>query len=374
MQELRDLARTPAVAGFVADPPNIYFSRGIQGVNLEVDRYWLRSYRTENAFWTETEPPSFSYRMRKLLRKAHLDFSWRPPNWAQYCIRKGFGEEAHPATIVVLLGEIPDAEFIAEAPRQVNSHPIRYEAREPCVAHAGVPLLSPGNQIGRLGIVNLQQQGTSTAGTLGGFLRSSASGQMYGISCEHVCGGPNTVVFHPPPKSPAKARVGEVRYATLPAPAPKCNRVIQPVPVPDLAVVEIDATVQTSALHPRIGNIHRVTPIIDMTSGDPVTFEGATSGYVEGKIGALNVWRTVTIHGVDHCVGDMFTIEPRQNWYVKPSLSRPGDSGAWILNQTSGITGWDGVLFGGDGVQAYCCFAELVYAETAVHIPNIVLP
>jgi hypothetical protein len=39
-------------------------------------------------------------------------------------------------------------------------------------------------------------------------------------------------------------------------------------------------------------------------------------------------------------------------------LAKPGDSGAWIVNTSGGITGWDGLLIGGDGTNAYCSYAE----------------
>jgi hypothetical protein len=81
MQELRELARTPPINGFIADPPPIYSNGGVQGVNLEVDRYWLRCFRTEFGFWAEAAVPSFNYRIRKLLRDHRLDFSWKPPRW-----------------------------------------------------------------------------------------------------------------------------------------------------------------------------------------------------------------------------------------------------------------------------------------------------
>jgi hypothetical protein len=84
----------------------------------------------------------------------------------QYCKSRGFDKDANPVTIVVLLSDIPGAGFLAEAPRILNTYPIRYEAREPCVAHAGA-WLSPGDQIGRPGIPQVQQQGVPTEGTLG---------------------------------------------------------------------------------------------------------------------------------------------------------------------------------------------------------------
>jgi hypothetical protein len=216
MQELRELARTPQINGFIADPPPIYSNGGVQGVNLEVDRYWLRCFRTEFGFWAEAAVPSFNYRIRKLLRDHRLDFSWKPPRWDEYCKSRGFDKDANPVTIVVLLSDIPGAGFLAEAPRTLNTYPIRYEARAPCVAHRALG----------------------------------------------------------------------------------CRPVIK--------------------------------------SADPEFRRYNNRGY-------------------------------------RPK-ARSVDSGSWIVSQASGVTGWDGMLFGGDGVQSYCCFAELIYNEVSVHLPNIVLP
>jgi hypothetical protein len=380
MQELRDLAQTPLISGFIVDPPTLLSTERVQGVNLEIDKFWLQSYRSNFGFWAETEPASFSYRLKKIIDADRLNWDWRPKNgmWQQHCQSKGFpsntkdAKDPHPVEIVVLLRAFPDRGFLADAPRNLGPHVIRYEAREPCVSYSASSL-SPGDEIGRSAIGGLPL----TVGTLGGLLTDSASGEMYALSCEHVCGSIGSIVFQPPPKVSPHNRVAEVMYVTVPAsqtPTSKCNRVKQPVPIPDLAISRLDQGIASSAIHQGIGKVQRVTPIADMTSGDSVTFEGAASGHVRAKVGGLNIWREIQFHGVAHCVGDMFTIEPRNSWYLKPKLSRGGDSGAWILNQTNNVVSWDGMLIGGDGAQAYCCFAELIYAECTKYLSTLVLP
>lgn len=376
MQELRDLANK-ILWGFIVDPPYLLSAERVQGVNLEIDSFWLRSYRAMFSYWAETEPASFSYRLRKMVTGDQLDWDWRPKtDWAQHWRTKGFPIEAsettnpHPVEIVILLRESPDRKFLADAPKTFGPHLIRYEAREPCVAYA-THSLSPGDKVGGLAPSHV------TSGTLGGLLRDQNSGQMYAISCEHVCGGVGATVVQPPRKLPPPNRVATVVYSTVP-PAQgrdsKCNRVTQPIPVPDLAIAELHPDVVSDAVHKGLGKVQRITPIAEMTSEDLVTFDGAASPHTEAKVGGLNIWREILIHGTPHCVGDLFTIEPRKRWYVKPELSQGGDSGSWVLNETNGIISWDGMLIGGDGVQAYCCFAELIYAECAKHLSSLALP
>jgi hypothetical protein len=379
VQELRDLARAPLIAGFVADPPYLLSTDFVQGINLDIDPYWLRMYRASFAGYVESESGGqYSYRFMRLLKGRTLNWDWRPSGWNYHCRTRGYAENSHPARVIVLLRELADSKFLAEAPRAVGSHPIRYEPREPCVAHAlssgppGGPTVAPGKSIGRA--VPPAKGITGTSGTLGGFLRDSSNTRLFAVSCEHVCGGSGTTVYQPPPKSPSHSSIGSVIHATSPSPAPKCNRVRQPVAVADLALIELHPNVVVSNVFPNLGTVQRVTLIGDMTPDDLVLFEGATSGHVDAKIAALNLWREVLVNGVPTCFGDMFTIESRQAWYVKPSLSQPGDSGAWILNQTNGITAWDGMLVGGDGVQAYCCFAESLFAECEGAISGLTLP
>jgi hypothetical protein len=104
-----------------------------------------------------------------------------------------------------------------------------------------------------------------------------------------------------------------------------------------------------------------------------VSFLGAESRHVDARLGSLNLWRDAQINGTPHCIGDMFTLEPTEHWYVRPRLSQSGDSGAWVLSQDNGVVGWDGMLFGGDGAQVYCCFAELIHSMCAAQYPNLVL-
>jgi hypothetical protein len=138
-------------------------------------------------------------------------------------------------------------------------------------------------------------------------------------------------------------------------------RAVQPTLVADIALAEIDAAIAHNPSHHAIGNVDRLTPIADMTSGDAVSFSGAgTKGIKQAKVGSLNVWREMQFQAQSHCMGDMFTIEEHQAWYVRPTVSRPRDSGAWVLSRDDNVVGWDGMLIGGDSVQAYCVFAESI--------------
>jgi hypothetical protein len=368
MEELRDLVRVQPISGFVVDPPQRLLGEGVHGVNLLIDRYWLRSYRANVGLFADATPAERSVRARRAIGKDRMSmyFDWRPSGWTEHCKTRGYPTEAHPVTIEVLLPQPPLPTLLAELPNAVGPHPVRYEYRPPCVAYAGTAV-APGSTVARNAAV------TGAYGTLGGFLRDSSNGAIYGVSCEHVFGAASgEIVFD---SGRHRTRIGQVSFASSPpqsAQGAKCNRVVQGVAI-DAAIAELDPGVAYSATYSSLGSVDRVTPIADMTSDDPVVFFGAVSGQVRAKIGGLNVWRTVDISGIPHCMGDMFIVEPTQHQYVRAKLAAPGDSGAWILNDENGVVGWDGVLVAGDGPTVYCCFAEHAFAVCQAHNASLVL-
>ncbi len=122
MQELRDLAAT-TLQGFIVDPPYLLSTERVQGVNLSIDRYWLRTYRSQYAWHTEGTPAGFSFRTRRMAVGKTLDFKWRPAGWNRHCATLGYPENAQPVVIDVLLRERPDAGFLAEAPVPISLIP-----------------------------------------------------------------------------------------------------------------------------------------------------------------------------------------------------------------------------------------------------------
>jgi hypothetical protein len=138
----------------------------------------------------------------------------------------------------------------------------------------------------------------------------------------------------------------------------------------DLAVVELIDGISLNPEVPHIGPIDHLSLIKNMNPRDHVTFVGMKGGRVEAKLGELNVWDLIDVDGQPHCFGDLFVMKHRQPPYLNTSLAEGGDSGAWVVNESNGVVGWDGMLIAGDGTQAYGCFAEKIKQECDSRISN----
>ncbi|QDT28406.1 hypothetical protein Enr10x_37480 [Gimesia panareensis] len=338
-------------------------SEHIRGVQLYFDEYWLEAYILEIARhspWKYMQPPGFgvgmlSYAAKYLGWKPDLDYL--PPRWNDHCRARGFSENSHPVIIRLILRD-PNMNFKQlDLGNQFQNFPLVYQYRPRCDAYAS-QLLRSGECIG--------QENPDTAGTLGGFLEDS-SGKQFLISCAHVVQGDETRVYRP---GPADSSLGEqvaiVRYSRHPEPTPQdknCNsRSMSSGSNVDLACAEIDDG-YVSAVHPRTGPITDINDIADIIQGMPVSFIGKTTGYQDAQVGAVCIWYEIEFNNVPHCFSDIFEITHPKPYYLNTNLARPGDSGAWVVSNENLCTSWNGVLIGGDGAQAYACYAENVMHE-----------
>src|SRR5712691_11012776 len=107
MQELRDLAASEAIRGFVVDPPR-RLEESVQGVNLFIDAYWLRTFRANFSYRTEEPVARDSFRLRRQIENFRIDFQWRPAGWADHCVARGYPPDAAPVVVQVLLRETAD--------------------------------------------------------------------------------------------------------------------------------------------------------------------------------------------------------------------------------------------------------------------------
>lgn len=124
-----------------------------------------------------------------------------------------------------------------------------------------------------------------------------------------------------------------------------------------------------------------MTSISSMNPRDPVKFNGQTSHLTAGELDALCLWHEIDLPDpanpgahTSHCFGDIFSLCTPRPWYVNTALARPGDSGAWVVCDSRGVLGWDGMIMAGDGAHAYACFAENIMAYAQASNPNLILP
>jgi hypothetical protein len=391
MQELREVAlRSSAIRGFVTEPPELLSPKYVQGVNLSIDPFWLAFWR-----WKHGGRDGRRIRERRLFERLPLMWSDKPAGWKEYCLDRGYPEDAHPITIVVILREPPERTYLARLPKRLEDFPIRYECEPECVAVAGNKALRPGETVGPKGL----QSGDHTSeadvlkgskGTVGGFLRNYTNGSVHATTCAHVAGSvPNRIYrFRPPMSKPVmligellshgkegweQFPVGYVRTTSIPPqlePAGKCNRLHNldagehsggPPPIQknalDFALIELEENISATPLIDGLGLPNHSSKISDLTPGDSVKFVGATSGCVEAVLGDMNIWRDIRVEGERRCFGDLFTMEHPHHIYVQSSLVRPGDSGAWVVNSDADVLCWDGMVIAEAGARAYCCYA-----------------
>jgi hypothetical protein len=262
-------------------------------------------------------------------------------------------------TIIVILRAPFDPKRFPDAPRSVGPHPIFYEHRPEAVGY----LLAPGDFLG-----------CAAEGTLGGFLWNTNDSTYQAMSCAHVL-GPIGRAYSPQPNIfGSKTEIGRVTYCAMPtSPSTNCNRKIQPnAPVVDLALVTIDGGMATSIQVPGVGKITSDTPIADMDQDDQVVFVGQKSGHTPAKVAEMNIWKELKINGAPTCFSDLFVIDHLIYPYIASNLAQPGDSGAWVTSVSGATASWDGMLIGGDGIRAYCCFAENIMSTLSTE--PLILP
>ena len=81
----------------------------------------------------------------------------------------------------------------------------------------------------------------------------------------------------------------------------------------------------------------------------------------------------VEIDGHMRCFGDIFAITPRRPWYLNHKLAKGNDSGSWVIRSSNGVASWDGMLFAGDGIMGYACFAENIMDKAQAFSPTLAL-
>ena len=160
-------------------------------------------------------------------------------------------------------------------------------------------------------------------------------------------------------------QLGEVRHHAMP-PASKgmrCTKAVNKAAhALDFCAIELDAKAPASPTY-----VDYIASDLTIACGDDVEFKRENKKIVNARVAGLSVWLEIDVRGEPHCYADMLIIEEPRGWYVKPGLTRPGDSGTWILFYDTLTVAWYGVIVGGDGVHGYCSFAQAIYRNLDNH-------
>lgn len=347
MNEIRDLARDGPIAEFLDRPRGIDVAL-MSGVSLRLDDYWLCSYLGD--FWdhyarSRAAPSDYSFqRYLRTRRGMTYRFDWSVSGWAEYLKKKGLEEQTHPVAVIVLLREPLHDGIPEQWPRTIANHPVYYEYRP----EAQLQAVGPGDAV--TGI---------SSGTLGGYLWTAKDGRHFAISCAHVFGEKPGVAVGPS-VSAGSVAVGQVIESVFPGTSlGKCNMRLQPnTSSVDAAVADLTGGPSIQLAMPAVGKIMLRSDVIDIGQGDGVTLVGAKSGRLEGRVKECNVWKEFVLGGNTYCFSDLLVIESSKHHYLTRAFTQAGDSGAWVVNTSTGTPSWDAMLIGGDGSSSYCCYAE----------------
>jgi hypothetical protein len=225
----------------------------------------------------------------------------------------------------------------------------------------------------RRGVLRPLQGGVSLgtdaadSATLGGILKDG-KGARYALTCGHAV-SKKDVVKQPSPQDSSKAqRIGtcvESTAGTLTGPHTRCTR--------KTAVNDIDAALIRLDTNPaiasklevlNIGAIAACAPADDIAEDAPVQISGR-SGHRHLYTGGLFAIGSIRIGTDRYCFRNLMEIKRASaaNWGVTGTLAppaRPGDSGAWIIQDGPNGPEWCGMIIGGTGPIAYAVFAETI--------------
>jgi hypothetical protein len=285
----------------------------------------------------------------------------RIEGWRRRCEQMRYHEGWYPVVIIVDLDPSTPRSILRELPASFTNYPIRYRLAPPAEPFVGAgsgiaPAANPG-----------------AAGTLGGFLEDRSTGEVYAVTCEHVVGAPGTVVHEHTKHAP---RIGTVTHSNRSNSVPPCNQHARPnAGTVDVALIKVDPGV-SFVTQPSM----TIAPIATVNQDDPIVFRGSTRRRTRtARVAAATIWKALN-YGSPVCFGDIFMIDHRAATYVVTPISRPGDSGAWIVEDTSSQSQQSacpalyGMLIGGDRQQSYTSYAQHVLDWATAQNPNLIVP
>jgi hypothetical protein len=346
----------------------------VQGAALDVDRYWLSSWR---AAWGGRVPRSgfplddaIWWGQDSLLKE--VDFSYRPPHWKRHCEVLGYPRSTGPLVVRVALNktlpsgqeETIDAE---QLPSTFNSYPLRYEVRPRAVAVSVMDAVRKRLRAqwgrGSEAVSSIGRRNPYTRGTLAGFLACSALNRRYAMSCAHVLGATGVPVYRQAGGQPISD--GVVTASFIPAPRAAnavCNLTAAPDALRvDVAIAEWQGGAAADLAFPRpLNRALRGTSAISPYAR--VGFAGTASGQVSACIGPPTIWQEIDFEDFDssgpstRCFGSLF--ELTDGLGDTRGVAEPGDSGSLVYDETDGS--WIGMVVAQHGRRAYGCYAEFV--------------
>lgn len=363
----------------------------VQGLAVDLDDYWLASFRLYNLLPERRFKRSIRYlsdlvfhprdRHPRLPRWLHrlddeyvaypagIDPCWSFAGWEELTALRGTGPE--PFVLVVVLRPEVNRESL-EGLRSIPTAgvQVRFEPRPPARLYA-----NPRDRVRPLvGGVSLSAP-AGPAGTLGGILGNDTGGR-FALTCSHVLREGEAQQPSPADNRSQAERIGEcVESTQLVAHEPPLNPYNRSLNSVDAALVELDPEIRSAYEAFDLGPLSAVSPTGRINPSISVEVVGKVRGHSSVQVGAAVLAHEFDFDGQTFGFEKLFELRRAGRFSgITGSLSppvRPGDSGGWVLGRGAGGSEWLGVVVGGDGPYGYAVPAEFVdqWLQTTGHGP-----
>jgi len=354
----------------------------VQGVVLEPDPYWLRSWNVASllgrrgyeqwidfrhhyfrrgipvSFWREETiygPSGYNIPLRPLglsdLQK------WRPPDWKFYLDVIGANESELPVVLKICL--LPSAETETRELERFENLRFRvaYEVRPSAFLYSN-PRKHHRPLIGGVSLGS----GPIAYGTLGGILEDAAT-RRYAMTCSHVFSSGQTVdqpAQHDDSKTAGRIGIrAQGTSLSASASGSLCNPTTAVNEV-DAALIDLGKAISSDFEVLDIGKLSGIAKIATMSVGQTVETTGRTSGHRLLEIGGMAVTYQFQASpgGPKYCFKNLF--EVRWPYSSKKPPVQAGDSGSWVCMPDSSGLVWCGMVIGGDRMIGYAAFTEKI--------------
>jgi hypothetical protein len=342
MDPLHSAAESPEINELMG---NLYEASEVQGFVLGVHENYVSMFRGDYG--------------SDLNVNEILDDTRTPHGWRDLCYEAGFEVELSPiyVAIYVTINENEFRERFA-VPRVAGQYyGIFVEEAGHFRATRGKRRHRPikgGTSIGSTATPNL-------AGTLGGFIEEVGTGETFLVTCNHVLSSSGMPVVQQgiPDGGQAPADTVGVTEHVVPLQPPMGYSLSAPYNRCDVAAARLTTGIEPTTSLRLLGTVSAIVARSQLAVGDEVAFVGKESDYQEAYVHSFVARIKVEINANDHNFGNVFEIRSRRRLYVG-SLSRPGDSGSWVILRPSGLDKrLCGMLFADNSRQAaLCSFAE----------------
>jgi hypothetical protein len=273
-----------------------------------------------------------------------------------------------PATFAYKEFEPPELEII------IDIDPPAWTPRfNDAASYEGTPILyrAAGRAAGHVGSGNKlfsRQAGQSHFGTLCGLFRAR-DGKRFALTCGHVASANSEIILDRTqrvlgiPVWRHHELLGTTSFYEVCGPPQRAGAVEARL---DAALITINGSTRSYSLRDTTRCAHP-KPITSMLQEEPVQFLGAATAFdAAARVSAVTVRKSIDLlrDGQLREIGDVLMLGHRSPMYIARRVSRPGDSGAAVRQDSSSVrpssqpSEWYGMLIGGDDTGAFVSYAE----------------